>query len=161
MEAEKTKETIMEANNKKKERVYICGPISGRDIEERRRAFGEVKKLLEIMGFEVVLPIENGLPADALHEAHMRRDFGLLLGCDYIYLLEGWMDSHGCVAEMHVAKSAGIKVLHNEEESKYKDVDVELKVTIPVPHGVLSDVLGVNSVKFEEVPAEDEDDTEE
>lgn len=146
-----------------KKRVYISGPITGREREAVLYAFNDVRCYLEIMGFEVVLPIENRLPADASHAAHMRCDFGLLLYCDYIYLMEGWMESHGCVAEMFVAKSAGIKVLHNEEESKYKDCDVSLKVTIHVPHGVLSDVLGVDSVKFEEVPAEDEceDDTEE
>lgn len=146
-----------------KKRVYISGPITGREREAVLYAFNDVRCFLEIMGFEVVLPIENKLPADASHERHMRCDFGLLLSCDYIYLMEGWMESKGCVAEMFVAKSAGIKVLHNEEESKYKDCDVSLKVTIPVPHGVLPDVLGVDSVKFEEVPAEDEceDDTEE
>ena len=144
-------------------KVDVSGAITGREREAVLYAFNDVRCFLEIMGFEVVLPIENKLPADASHERHMRCDFGLLLYCDYIYLMEGWMESMGCVAEMFVAKSAGIKVLHNEEESKYKDCDVSLKVTIPVPHGVLPDVLGVDSVKFEEVPAEeeDEDDTEE
>lgn len=158
-----TEKVDTEKVTKARGKVYVSGPITGRDREAVLYAFNDVRCYLEIMGFEVVLPIENGLPADASHAAHMKADFGLLLGCDYIYLLEGWMESHGCVAEMFVAKSAGIKVLHNEEESKYKDCDVSLKVTIPVPHGVLPDVLGVDSVKFEEVPAEeeDEDDTEE
>ena len=158
-----TEKVDTEKVTKARGKVYVSGPITGRERETVLYAFNDVRCFLEIMGFEVVLPIENKLPADASHERHMRCDFGLLLYCDYIYLMEGWMESMGCVAEMFVAKSAGIKVLHNEEESKYKDCDVSLKVTIPVPHGVLPDVLGVDSVKFEEVPAEeeDEDDTEE
>ena len=158
-----TEKVDTEKVTKARGKVYVSGPITGREREAVLYAFNDVRCFLEIMGFEVVLPIENKLPADASHERHMRCDFGLLLYCDYIYLMEGWMESMGCVAEMFVAKSAGIKVLHNEEESKHKDCDVSLKVTIPVPHGVLPDVLGVDSVKFEEVPAEeeDEDDTEE
>ena len=157
-----TEKVDTEKVTKARGKVYVSGPITGREREAVLYAFNDVRCFLEIMGFEVVLPIDNKLPADASHERHMRCDFGLLLYCDYIYLMEGWMESMGCVAEMFVAKSAGIKVLHNEEESKYKDCDVSLKVTIPVPHGVLPDVLGVDSVKFEEVPAEeeDEDDTE-
>ena len=158
-----TEKVDTEKVTKARGKVYVSGPITGREREAVLYAFNDVRCFLEIVGFEVVLPIEKKLPADASHERHMRCDFGLLLYCDYIYLMEGWMESKGCVAEMFVAKSAGIKVLHNEEESKYKDCDVSLKVTIPVPHGVLPDVLGVDSVKFEEVPAEeeDEDDTEE
>lgn len=156
-----TEKVVTEKVTKARGKVYVSGPITGRDRKAVLYAFNDVRCYLEIMGFEVVLPIENGLPADASYAAHMRRDFGLLLGCDYIYLLEGWMESNGCVAEMFVAKSAGIKVLHNEEESKHKDVNVSLNINLPIPHGVLADVLGVDRVKFEEVAAEDEDDTEE
>lgn len=141
-------------------KVYVSGPITGREREAVLYAFNDVRCYLEIMGFEVVLPIENKLPAEASHERHMRCDFGLLLYCDYIYLMEGWMESRGCVAELLVAKTAGIKVLHNEEERKHKDVNVSLNINLPIPHGVLADVLGVDRVKFEEVAAEDEDDTE-
>lgn len=156
-----TEKVDTEKVTKARGKVYVSGPITGREREAVLYAFNDVRCILEIMGFEVVLPIENKLPAEASHERHMRCDFGLLLGCDYIYLLEGWMESKGCVAEMFVAKSAGIKVLHNEEERKYKDVNVSLNINMTIPPGVLSDVLGVNSVKFEEVPAEDEDETEE
>lgn len=151
----------MEAN-KTKERVYICGPISGRDIEERRRAFGEVKKLLEVMGFEAVNPLENGLPWDAPHEAHMKVDFLLLIKCDYIYLMKGWSESRGCAAEVFLANPTGIPVLHNEElQGEPGHMTVEMTITLNVGHGILPGKLGVDSVKFEEVPAEDEYDTEE
>ena len=158
-----TEKEDTEKVTKTRGKVYVSGPITGRERTEVLYAFNDVRCYLEIMGFEVVLPIENKLPAEASHERHMRCDFGLLLYCDYIYLMEGWMVSEGCVAELLVAKTAGIKVLHNEEERKHKDVNVSLNINLPVPHGVLPDVLGVDSVKFEEVPAEeeDEDDTEE
>lgn len=140
VDTEKVKET--------RGKVYVSGPITGREREAVLYAFNDVRCFLEIMGFEVVLPIENKLPAEASHERHMRCDFGLLLYCDYIYLMEGWMESRGCVAELLVAKSAGIKVLHNEEERKYKDVNVSLNINMPIPHGVLSDVLGVDAASI-------------
>ena len=151
VDTEKVKET--------RGKVYVSGPITGREREAVLYAFNDVRCFLEIMGFEVVLPIENKLPAEASHERHMRCDFGLLLYCDYIYLMEGWMESRGCVAELLVAKSAGIKVLHNEEERKYKDVNVSLNINMPIPPGVLSDVLGVDAASIGPIHStEDEED---
>lgn len=41
----------------------------------------------------------------------MRRDIGLLVRCDYIYMLKGWELSKGAKLELDVASSCGIKVL--------------------------------------------------
>lgn len=49
----------------RKSRIYISGPISGYDIENRRQAFKEKKWMLEAQGYEAVNPMENGLPDDA------------------------------------------------------------------------------------------------
>ena len=86
-----TEKVDTEKVTKARGKVYVSGPITGRERETVLYAFNDVRCFLEIMGFEVVLPIENKLPADASHERHMRCDFGLLLYCDYIYLMEGWM----------------------------------------------------------------------
>lgn len=69
----------MEKNSKK---IYLSGPISGYDIGERRKMFRKKKVELEKQGWKVCNPMENGLPADAGTNAHMKRDFELLLTCD-------------------------------------------------------------------------------
>ena len=153
-----TEKVGTEKVTKTRGKVYVSGPITGRDREAVLYAFNDVRCYLEIMGFEVVLPIENGLPADAPHEAHMRRDFGLLMGCDYIYLMDGWSKSPGCMSEAILSFAAGIKLLHNEELQDYPDNKTNVvDITLKVGRGMLPDVLGVDSVQFEEVPVEDED----
>lgn len=41
-------------------RIYISGPISGHNIEERRKAFKEIQSQLEAQGYDPVNPMENG-----------------------------------------------------------------------------------------------------
>ena len=92
-------------------RVYISGPIEHHDLEERRAAFGRAEQLLELHGFQSVNPMKNGLPDEAHWREHMRADIALLLGCDFIYMLQGWELSKGAKLELDVASSCGIKVL--------------------------------------------------
>ena len=70
-----------------KKKIYLSLPISGYDIEERRSTARSIADALSDE-WEVVNPLENGLPADAGTHAHMRRDFELLIGCDAIFMME-------------------------------------------------------------------------
>ena len=97
-----------------KKRIYISGPISGHDIEDRRWAFMYAKLSLEAKGFEVVNPMENGLPAEATTHEHMKRDIELLMTCDYIYMMRRWTHSKGCKVEFDVATAIGLPVLFEE-----------------------------------------------
>ena len=106
-------------NNKKN--IYICGPISGHDIEERRAAFAAVERMLREEGLEVVNPLTWPFPEDCTHEQYMRVDIALLIGCDYIYLMKGWYGSRGAVTEFLVACSAGIEVYANESFLSFKE----------------------------------------
>ena len=47
----------------------------------------------------------------------MRVDIGLLLDCDYIYMLQDWELSKGAKLELDVASSCGIKVLFERDKS--------------------------------------------
>lgn len=91
-------------------RVYISGAISGHDIEERRNCFKNIETTLRKAGYDVVNPMENGLPTDSCTHAHMKRDFELLLTCDCIYMMEEWTHSAGCKVEFDVATAIGLKV---------------------------------------------------
>ena len=97
-----------------KKRVYISGPISGHDIEERRKAFKEIQSQLEAQGYDPVNPMENGLPAEATTHEHMKRDIELLLTCNYIYMMRRWTHSKGCKVEFDVATAIGLPVLFEE-----------------------------------------------
>lgn len=101
-----------------KTRVYISGPISGRDKEERRAAFKKVQTYLEKLGCEVFNPMENGLPFETSTHQHMRRDLNTLTSeehpFDYIYLMRGWLHSAGCKIEFDAATACGIEVAFEE-----------------------------------------------
>lgn len=76
--------------NMEKQLIYISGPISHRDPTERRKAFAATAAMLRGHGFDVVNPMENGLPYNASTYQHMRRDFEMLMVCDIIYMMKGW-----------------------------------------------------------------------
>lgn len=98
-----------------KKKVYISGAIAHYDLEERRRAFDDAERFLSLKGFEPVNPFKNGLPDEAHWRLHMRADIGLLLECDYIYMLAGWELSKGAKLELDVASSCGIGVLFENQ----------------------------------------------
>ena len=99
-------------------RVYISGPISGRDPEEVLAAFKKAIDELEKHGYRVFSPLDNGLPFESETHKHMRRDFNILTNeedpFDYIYMMAGWMHSAGCRREFEVAVSCGISVIFEE-----------------------------------------------
>lgn len=116
--AEKGAVTNEDLNNElksmKQPRIYLSGPISGYDLEERRTTFRLVRKKLESMGYEVFNPMENGLPAEATTHQHMRRDLSELTRedrpYDAIFLMDRWNHSAGCMTELHVATAIGLQV---------------------------------------------------
>lgn len=95
-----------------KTRIYISGPISGYDLDERRKTFRQVANYLSILGYEPVNPFDNSLPQPGDYEQHMRADIEELLSCDCIYLLQGWEKSRGSRLELDIAVACGIDVRH-------------------------------------------------
>lgn len=100
-----------------KKKVYISGAIAHYGMEERRATFQAAALRLKEQGFEPVNPFENGVPDDAHWMAHMKADIALLVGCDYIYMLNGWELSKGAKLEFDVASSCGIKVMFEGQKS--------------------------------------------
>lgn len=102
----------------KKNKCYLSGPISGRDLDERRKAFKAAQVMLETAGYEVVNPMENGLPSDATTAQHMKRDVQLLTECDTIFMMNKWNHSQGCYTEFMVATAIGCDVIFESEICK-------------------------------------------
>lgn len=92
-----------------KKKVYISLPITGYDIEERKRVADSAKARARAMGCEAITPFdvcpEEGKP----YAYYMGRDIEALLGCDIIYLCKGWEHSKGCCAEAAIATIYKIK----------------------------------------------------
>lgn len=89
--------------------VYISGPITGYDIEERRRTFARHANYIWDLGFHPVNPLEDVLHADEDWNKHMKRDLKLLSECGYIFLLPEWYTSKGSLIEVMYALKAGIR----------------------------------------------------
>lgn len=92
-----------------KKKIYISGPISGHDLEARRRVFSDVAKTAAALGFEPVSPFDNGVPEDAPWEDHMRADIKMLLDCHAILMLPGWKDSKGACTELIIANTLNMQ----------------------------------------------------
>ena len=92
-------------------KVYISGPISGLPYEEVEKAFNEAEIRLQEQGYEVVNPLNNGLPRESTWNDHMRADLKLLLDCDAIYMLDGWTNSKGAEIEFNLAFDLRINII--------------------------------------------------
>lgn len=103
-------------------RVYISGAIAHYGIEERKATFSKAARELSERGFEPVNPFENGVADDAHWKEHMRADIGMLVDCEYIYMLRGWELSKGAKLELDVASSCGIKVMYQDQNAGRKYV---------------------------------------
>lgn len=98
----------------KKKKVYISGPISGHNIEDRRKAFEQVAVMLGEKGYLPINPMWNGLAADAPSIHHMRKDLKFLNYCDAIYLMKGWNHSAGCHTEVMNATAIGLTFMFED-----------------------------------------------
>jgi hypothetical protein len=100
-------------NNDKmaKTKIYIAGPITGYDLNERRREFDFNQSLLEIEGFEVVNPMALPHDHDKSWESYMKECIEALLKCDTICLLHGWNKSKGAKLEFDIANAMEYKII--------------------------------------------------
>ncbi len=103
---------------KRNRKCYVSGPISGKDLDERRKAFKAAQVMLEAAGYEVVNPMENGLPIEASTNQHMKRDIQLLTECDSIFMMDKWNHSQGCYTEFMVATAIGCEVIFESNMSE-------------------------------------------
>lgn len=95
-------------------KLYISGPITG--DPDYRQHFAEAESMLRSAGVKNLCnPASLGDVEGWQHEDYMRRDLPLLLGCHWVVLLPGWLDSKGCRIEVRTAVSAGISIFSLED----------------------------------------------
>lgn len=90
-------------------KTYLSGPMTGLPGLNFAVFTAEAERLRSL-GISVVNPFENGMPVDSVWKEHMRADIRLLLDCDTIHMLPGWMRSRGALLEHHVATELGMVV---------------------------------------------------
>ncbi|MEM5371338.1 DUF4406 domain-containing protein [Paraburkholderia azotifigens] len=90
-------------------KIYISGPMTGLP-DSNKPAFNAEAARLREMGFEVVNPAEVDLGPKATWFQYMRADLKLMLDCDAIALLPGWMKSRGAAIEHWIARALGFQV---------------------------------------------------
>lgn len=99
-------------------KIYISGAIAHYDLDERKAVFKAAEERLRAGGYRPINPFNNGLPQPGDWRKHMKVDIGLLLQCDYIYMLKDWWVSKGAKLELDVATSCGIEPVFEEEEKQ-------------------------------------------
>lgn len=90
--------------------TYLAGPMTGYP-DYNYPAFDKAARQLRMDGVDVVSPHElfkgeTGLP----WEHYMREGLKVMLDCDGIALLPGWLDSRGARIETVVANACGLRV---------------------------------------------------
>lgn len=88
-------------------RLYVAGPITGRP-KLNRPAFASAAASLLHAGYEIRDPFLNDVDADAGWSDHMRADIRIMLDCDGVALLDGWMESMGARLEEYIAYMLGM-----------------------------------------------------
>lgn len=104
-------------------KVFICGPMTGLP-DFNYPSFHKAGECLQESGFEIrsgahyksfngeIEPAKPPSPDKAKsQEYYMRQSISKLVGCDLIYLLDGWADSEGARLEVKIAKAIGLKTL--------------------------------------------------
>ena len=94
-------------------KVYISGPIT--DDTDHADKFARAFMLLAKARHEPVSPVLIGrelkyrMRRDPTWEEYMREDIKALVGCDGIFMLDGWEASSGARLEEHIAMRLDIK----------------------------------------------------
>lgn len=112
--------------SKRKPKIYISAPITGYDLDERRKQFAKWAQVLIDAGCEPVNPMDKDLPDEAPYREHMKEDISLLLDCDGYVISNRFTQSQGCQVEDAVAFACGIEFVgYMREESG--EMEFELK----------------------------------
>ena len=116
-----TKEGKYKFVHDKKPKVYLSGPITGRDEKEYKKDFNSAELWLTGLGYDVINPVSYGIIEGGEWADYMRRDIKLLCDCDCLYLLDGWTKSKGSCLEYCIAFQLGLDILILDENGKRLD----------------------------------------
>ena len=107
----------------KSQRIYISGPISGRDLDEVKAHFANAEKMLQEKSYKTINPLKMRLPLWLARHGHYRLCLLLELvwlayRANAIYLLDGWQQSGGARTERSLAMALDIKLMYENYKKK-------------------------------------------
>jgi hypothetical protein len=101
-------------------RVYVSGPVTGMPRSEARALFKAACLKVELAGHIAINPLDIPhpdncgceQPIDGSHnwECALRKDIRVLINCDAILMLPGWMHSEGAELERYIARRLCIPI---------------------------------------------------
>lgn len=93
-------------------KIYIAGPITGRNYDEAFADFDAAETRLKDLGHIVINPMKKvSEQAGKTWAEYMKEDIPLLLECDGIYLLKDWELSRGARLEYHIAVELEMEIV--------------------------------------------------
>jgi len=92
-------------------KVYISGAVTGKK-DFNRHAFYLAESYLDLNGYQSINPLRNTeYKPEKKWLDYMREDIVLLMRCDAIYMIPGWMTSRGAWCERVIAWFLRYKVV--------------------------------------------------
>ncbi len=93
---------------KRKKKIYISLPISGKPIDLVKLRLKELKAIIK-KNNTPVSPLDLTEDSDD-YATCIGKDIAGLLKCDGVYFAKGWENSKGCQAEYAVARIYGLEI---------------------------------------------------
>lgn len=90
-------------------KIYIAGPVTG--VEGYEETFAKAADALRAKGYEPVNPVAPGLVEGYSYRDYINRGFQMLMECDGMLLLPGYMESKGAALELHYALAVGMEIM--------------------------------------------------
>lgn len=127
-------------NMQVRKRIYISGAVSRigspgvitpEDLAAAQTKFRAAAVSLMNQGHDVVVPLDNGLSADAPYEKHLAAGIMLLSTCNAIYMLPDWRRSHGARLELHYAEYTGKEIIY-EQSPLLSDVKAAIETVFGI-----------------------------
>jgi len=97
-------------------KVMISQPMRGKDIEDIRKKWNEVKTVLESQGDIVIDNITDFGTIDVnttnISLVGLSYAINAMSRCDGVYFCKGWADARGCLVEHLIAREYGLTCIY-------------------------------------------------
>lgn len=117
-------------------RIYISGKITDLPLQEVKEKLQDAKEFLEVLGFDVVNPLSNGLNESHSWNEHMVKNIEILMKCDAIYMLDNWADSKEANIEYYIAKMLGKDIWYESKTTNIHTTITHIKTIIHEVTGI-------------------------
>lgn len=97
-----------------KKRIYISGNAGGSSVRTAQMFFEAEQRLKENPNYEVFNSYELGFTGK-LENEDAKDWFDLILSCDAIYLLHGWLNSAHSISERDIMEKMGKAIIYDKK----------------------------------------------